>query len=231
MWQPSRIVPGLTQYLAAKGLALAPPEQGPENTRQDLACTSRPSSIQLDPASPQIQESKPARPLPLPAPNPPAKRVKVDAPVLLRPSKSSDALHSDAVLVLAPSASKSTAFPKSEKSTDDLPPLLRASLLPFQTEGVAFAINKGGRVLIGDDMGLGKTIQAISLCWLLREHWPVLIVMPASMRAAWAEELERWLPALHPGSIKMWYREPCLHSHSSHTLNQTHTRPLQRQSR
>jgi hypothetical protein len=50
-----------------------------------------------------------------------------------------------------------------------------------------------------------ETIQAIALIWLLRDHWPVLVVMPASMRAAWAEELERWLPqALPPGSIKMW---------------------------
>jgi hypothetical protein len=35
--------------------------------------------------------------------------------------------------------------------------------------------------------------------------------MPASMRAAWAEELERWLPALHPGSIKMWCVLHALH--------------------
>ena len=235
MWQSSRIVPGLAQYLAAKGLAPAlehpsdRQDSGPSSIQLDVASPqirparplplsirqdSGPSSIQLDVASPQI---RPARPLPLSIPNPPAKRVKVDAPVRSRPSKSStsasDAFRSDAVPT--PSAS---IYPNPEKSTDDLPPLLRASLLPFQTEGIAFAINKGGRVLIGDDMGLGKTIQAISLCWLLREHWPVLIVMPASMRAAWAEELERWLPALHPGTIKMWY---CARAHArieSHAL-------------
>jgi hypothetical protein len=46
----------------------------------------------------------------------------------------------------------------SAKSVDDLPSLLRDSLLPFQHEGVIFAINKGGRVMIADDMGLGSRI-------------------------------------------------------------------------
>ena len=43
--------------------------------------------------------------------------------------------------------------------------------------------------------------------------------MPASMRAAWAEELERWLPALLPGTIKMW----CVSLCSCRTNSRTHT--------
>ena len=42
-------------------------------------------------------------------------------------------------------------------------PRLAAALLPFQREGVAFAIGKDGRALIAHDMGLGKTLQAIAL--------------------------------------------------------------------
>jgi SNF2 family DNA or RNA helicase len=44
-----------------------------------------------------------------------------------------------------------------------LEPKLKSYLLPFQLEGVRFALKKKGRVLIGDDMGLGKTIQAIAI--------------------------------------------------------------------
>lgn len=50
---------------------------------------------------------------------------------------------------------------------------------------------------------LGKTLQAIALSYLYQEHWPVLVIMPASMRWAWAEELEKWLPTLRPGDVKV----------------------------
>ncbi|MEM7515074.1 MAG: SNF2-related protein, partial [Bacteroidota bacterium] len=35
-------------------------------------------------------------------------------------------------------------------------------LLPFQKEGVRYALERGGRCLIADEMGLGKTLQAIT---------------------------------------------------------------------
>ena len=41
-----------------------------------------------------------------------------------------------------------------------LPQALDVALMPFQRAGVAFAVRRNGRVLIGDEMGLGKTIQA-----------------------------------------------------------------------
>ena len=38
-------------------------------------------------------------------------------------------------------------------------PSLWDTLMPFQREGVLYALQRGGRVLLADDMGLGKTIQ------------------------------------------------------------------------
>ncbi|KEP67055.1 UNVERIFIED_CONTAM: SWI2/SNF2-containing protein [Hammondia hammondi] len=82
-----------------------------------------------------------------------------------------------------------------------MPTLLRKSLFPFQLEGVLFALQRGGRVLIGDQMGLGKTIQALALLSIYKA-FPVLIVVPASLRLVWAEAIERWLPALScPSSL------------------------------
>lgn len=43
-----------------------------------------------------------------------------------------------------------------------LPGSLRNALLPFQLEGVRFALRRGGRCLIADEMGLGKTIQVVN---------------------------------------------------------------------
>lgn len=54
----------------------------------------------------------------------------------------------------------------SEEQVDELlvklPKTLRDSLLPFQLEGVRFALQRGGRCLIADEMGLGKTIQVVA---------------------------------------------------------------------
>ena len=35
----------------------------------------------------------------------------------------------------------------------------------------------------------------------LKDEWPLLVVVPASLRLLWAEELERWLPHLRPKSV------------------------------
>jgi SNF2 family DNA or RNA helicase len=81
---------------------------------------------------------------------------------------------------------------------------LEAALLPFQREGVRFGLERGGRCLIADEMGVGKTVQAIALAACYRaDGWPLLVVAPASLRLVWAEELEKWLPDLPPGSIRV----------------------------
>ncbi|XP_042463394.1 DNA annealing helicase and endonuclease ZRANB3-like isoform X2 [Zingiber officinale] len=95
----------------------------------------------------------------------------------------------------------------SEEQVDELlvklPKTLRDSLLPFQLEGVRFALQRGGRCLIADEMGLGKTIQAIAIACCFNDEGPILIVCPAVLRFSWAEEIEHWLPTLLPKDIHL----------------------------
>ncbi len=72
--------------------------------------------------------------------------------------------------------------------------LLREDLLPYQLDGVAFAVG-AGRAVLADDMGLGKTIQAIGVAELLAREagiQRVLVVCPASVKAQWRGEVERF---------------------------------------
>ena len=74
-----------------------------------------------------------------------------------------------------------------------IPADVRDAMFPFQREGVRFALRRGGRCLIGDQMGLGKTVQAIAVAACYREEWPVLILVPTSLRGAWEQALVKWL--------------------------------------
>ncbi|XP_038607651.1 DNA annealing helicase and endonuclease ZRANB3 [Tachyglossus aculeatus] len=82
-----------------------------------------------------------------------------------------------------------------------LPVKLRARLLPFQKDGIAFALARGGRCMIADEMGLGKTIQAIAIAYFYKKEWPLLVVTPSSLRYPWVEEIEKWVPELDPEEI------------------------------
>jgi superfamily II DNA or RNA helicase len=82
-------------------------------------------------------------------------------------------------------------------------PQLKATLRPYQRQGVAFLqhlreIGCGG--VLADDMGLGKTLQTIAhLCAEKaagRLVTPALIVAPTSLAFNWARELERFAPHL-----------------------------------
>ncbi|XP_071788740.1 DNA annealing helicase and endonuclease ZRANB3-like [Asterias amurensis] len=86
---------------------------------------------------------------------------------------------------------------------ESLPRGLCDKLLPFQKEGILYALQRNGRCLFGDEMGLGKTIQAISVAYCYKSDWPLLIVVPSSMRYPWIEELEKWLPELQPNDINL----------------------------
>ncbi|GIX99313.1 hypothetical protein CEXT_815451 [Caerostris extrusa] len=90
-----------------------------------------------------------------------------------------------------------------EHDLSSLDPVMLQSLLPFQKDGVNFAIQSNGKVLIADDMGLGKTIQAIAIANYYSEDWPLLIVTPSSVRYSWEQSFHKWLPSLDKFEISV----------------------------
>lgn len=72
--------------------------------------------------------------------------------------------------------------------------LLKAELLPYQLDGIAFAVG-AGRAVLADDMGLGKTIQGIGVAELLAQDTEirkVLVVCPTSLKSQWRLEINRF---------------------------------------
>jgi superfamily II DNA or RNA helicase len=88
---------------------------------------------------------------------------------------------------------------------------LKATLRPYQTEGVAWlqhlrSLGLGG--VLADDMGLGKTLQMIAHLLAERESGracaPSLVVAPTSVVANWSRELKRFAPSLEV--LELWGR-------------------------
>jgi ERCC4-related helicase len=71
---------------------------------------------------------------------------------------------------------------------------IKAELFDYQKEGIRFAATRKS-VIIADEMGLGKTIQAIGAAIQKRELFgfrKVLVVCPASLKAQWKSEIEKF---------------------------------------
>ncbi len=103
---------------------------------------------------------------------------------------------------------------------------LKGTLRPYQQVGVRWLhllTRLGLGACLADDMGLGKTIQVLALLLLLKREVgngpkPSLLIVPASLLANWASEIERFAPSLktliaHPsagppagpaGDLKAW---------------------------
>jgi len=72
--------------------------------------------------------------------------------------------------------------------------LLKTELLPYQLDGIAFAVGTG-RAVLADDMGLGKTIQGIGVAELLAREADiskVLVICPTSLKSQWRNEILRF---------------------------------------
>jgi SNF2 family DNA or RNA helicase len=46
-------------------------------------------------------------------------------------------------------------------------------------------------------MGVGKTIQALSIAYIYKNDWPLLIVAPSSIRYTWKDEIVKWMPNIN----------------------------------
>ena len=72
--------------------------------------------------------------------------------------------------------------------------MLKTELLPYQLDGIAFAVG-AGRAVLADDMGLGKTIQGVGVAELLAQQAgirKVLVICPTSLKSQWRSEIERF---------------------------------------
>lgn len=71
---------------------------------------------------------------------------------------------------------------------------IKATLYPYQKEGIEFATYKKGAI-IADEMGLGKTLQAIGTAITKKQIFGFercLIICPASLKDQWKSEIEKF---------------------------------------
>ena len=109
-------------------------------------------------------------------------------------------------------------------------PELRATLRPYQDEGVAFLQHlrrEGVGGILADDMGLGKTLQTIAHLVLEKDAGrldkPALVVAPTSLAFNWSRELEKFAPhlrvtVLHGPGRRALYAEASARRRRRHDL-------------
>ena len=112
-----------------------------------------------------------------------------------------------------------SAFAARSPTPHEPPAELRATLRPYQREGLAWLQHlrrhdAGG--ILADDMGLGKTLQTIAHLAAEKAEGrihagrPALVVAPTSLVGNWSRELERFAPHLRrlvwqgPARQKRW---------------------------
>lgn len=93
--------------------------------------------------------------------------------------------------------------PVDRSLVENLPDILRATLRPYQEEGIVWLYQRcqeEGAALLADDMGLGKTLQTLAVLALRHAQQdgkrPSLVVCPTSLLGNWADEAARWTPEL-----------------------------------
>ena len=88
--------------------------------------------------------------------------------------------------------------------------LLKVELLPYQLDGIAFAVG-AGRAILADDMGLGKTIQGIGVAELLAprgRHRPACwSSAPPRSSPSGAAEIERFTERSMPAGPRQRCRD------------------------
>lgn len=86
-------------------------------------------------------------------------------------------------------------------------PSILPQLRKFQREAYDFATttnpsNKSStKLLLADEMGLGKSVTSLSIMTHYYSSWPLLVLVPASLRYTWPAEIEKFLPTLPSQSI------------------------------
>ena len=92
---------------------------------------------------------------------------------------------------------------RSEMTVVPVPVSVRASLRPYQQQGVnwlQFLRRHGLAGILADDMGLGKTLQTLVHIQIEKDAGrltqPALIIAPVSLMGNWRKEAERFCPQL-----------------------------------
>ena len=78
-------------------------------------------------------------------------------------------------------------FRTKPSNLDKIPANLLSQLLPYQKQGILFALERNGKVMLCDEAGLGKTVQAIGISCCYKDEWPIIVICPASLRQHWAD--------------------------------------------